>query len=180
MSETSQLHREIVTTLDALCRCWNESRILEIEALWDRDEAEPHFLPAEVEGPLTGWADLRGHYRRASERLEASSMRIWNISAKLIAPDVAMAIYEFHWDGAIKGRQRPAGLDSRATVTLRRRSDGWRFISYVEAPLAFAIQLQLFQAQQSDPDFLERSGRRADVTRRFWSDGSPMPVEKIL
>ena len=165
---------EITAVLTRLCACWNRLEPQAIAELWDPEEAEPFLLPQEIEQPLVGWEALRGYLRRAGARLDAASMRVWNVNVKLVAPDLAVALYEMHWNGLIRGVVRPRGVDSRATVLFRRRGETWRICHYVEAPISPSLHLQHRYLDAVDADFLERVGWKDRKGERFWPDGTPL------
>ena len=165
------LHAEIGSVIAALCNCWNRVALGEIEQLWDADDDLPFCLPQEVEAPLIGRAGLRLYLVKAGARLDAAAMRTWNLNVKPLSGDLAVALYEMHWNGAIHGFNRPVGVDTRVTAIFRRKPEGWRICHYVEAPVSFTLQLQMRNAAQADADFLDRIGWKADVTAPRWPDG---------
>lgn len=48
-------------------------------------------------------------------------MRWWDLHCKPLAPDLAVALYQVHWNGDIKGFDGLVGIDSRVTAVFRRR-----------------------------------------------------------
>ena len=156
--DTTNLEREITAILDQLCDCWNACEPERVRALWDTDEPTPYAMPQEIEAPLIGWEALDGYFARARARLEAASMRVWDVHSKLLAPDLAVALYQMHWNGLIKGFDKPMGVDTRVTAIFRRRSAGWRICHYVEAPPAPMLHLQQRYAAAVDAAFLRIVG----------------------
>jgi hypothetical protein len=144
---------ELESVLHALCGCWNRRELGGIRALWDHDEPEPYLLPQEVAQPIIGWPGFDTHWKKTEARLKRCSMRIWDVHAKLLAPDVAMALYKFHWNGDIVGFDHLVGIDSRATATFRRRDGAWKFIAYVEAQSAPLLHLQRYYLMNVDESF---------------------------
>lgn len=144
---------EIEAVLKALCGCWNRRELGGIRALWDQDEHEPYVLPQEVTEPIIGWPAFDAHWKKSEARLRKCSMRVWDVHAKLLAPDLAIALYKFHWNGDIIGFDHPVGIDSRATATFRRRNDSWKFIAYVEAQTAPLLHLQRYYVMNVDESF---------------------------
>jgi ketosteroid isomerase-like protein len=147
------LDAEIATVLDELCRRWSALELASIEALWDPGEAMPYALPQEARAPVIGWPALREYWSRAAARLRRASMRWWDLNAKLLGPDLAVALYRMHWNGDIVGFDGLVGIDSRVTVVFRRREGRWRICHYVEAPAAPMLHLMKYYAQSVDPGF---------------------------
>jgi len=81
------------------------------------------------------------------------SMRVWDVHAKQLAPDLAVALYQMHWNGEIKGFDHLVGIDSRVTAVFRRRGERWLICHYVEAPAAPMLHLQKYYAGNVDDDF---------------------------
>lgn len=142
------------TTLTALCACWTRLDQPAIRDLWDPEEAEPYFLPQEIMEPIIGWNDLTSYYTNAKARLVRCSMRVWDINVKLVGPDLAVALYQMHWNGEIKGFDHLFDIDSRVTALFRKRGDRWLICHYVEAPAAPMLHLQKYYASNVDTDFL--------------------------
>ncbi len=149
----SSLRTDISAVLDQLCACWNATRLRPILDLWDPAEDEPYALPQECIRPLLGWKALGDYLQQGEARLHRASMRYWDLQAKLLAPEVAIAIYQMHWNGHVKGFEWPMGIDSRVTAAFRRRGERWRICHYVEAPPAPLLHLQQRYAAAVDPEF---------------------------
>jgi len=149
----AELKTEIEAVLAALCGCWNRLELGGIRALWDADETEPYLLPQEVPAPIVGWTAFDAHWKKAAGRLKRASMRVWDVKAKEIGPDLATAVYQFHWNGEIVGFDHLVGIDSRATAVFRRKNGAWKFISYVEAQSAPLLHLQRYYQQNVDTEF---------------------------
>lgn len=151
------LQQEIESVLADLCGCWNRMDQPAIADLWDPNEPEPYALPQEINDPLIGWEQLRAYYRKAKARLVRCSMRTWDVHAKLLAPDLAVALYRMHWNGEITGFDHLFGIDSRVTVTFRKCGEPlkgrWMICHYVEAPAAPMLHLQKYYALSVDDDF---------------------------
>ncbi len=147
------LTSEIETVLTALCGCWNRRELGGIHALWDAEEEAPYMLAQEMETPAIGWPAFNAHWVKAEARLKRCSMRIWDVHAKQIGLDLAVALYKFHWNGDIVGFDHPVGIDSRATAIFRRRNDSWKFIHYVEAQSAPLLHMQRYYLMNVDESF---------------------------
>lgn len=146
--------KEISSALTELCSCWNRLDQPAIRHLWDSEESEPYFLPQEIKEPIIGWDALEDYYKTAQARLVRCSMRTWDIHAKRLAPDLAVSLYQMHWNGEIKGFDHLFGIDSRVTAVFRQRDERWLICHYVEASAAPMLHLQKYYASNVDPDFL--------------------------
>jgi hypothetical protein len=152
-AETATLASDIGGVLDELCACWNTLDLPAIEKLWDAGEAQPYALPQEMRQALVGWPALRGYWTSAAARLRRASMRWWDLHVKPLGPDLAVALYQMHWNGDIVGFDGVVGVDSRVTAVFRRRRDRWLLCHYVEAPAAPMLHLMRYYAQSVDPEF---------------------------
>ncbi|MDG2242162.1 MAG: hypothetical protein P8L66_01585 [Rhodospirillaceae bacterium] len=81
-------------------------------------------------------------------------MRVWDINAKLLAPDLAVRLYQMHWNGEIKGFDHLFGIDSRVTALFRKRENRWLICHYVKAPAAPMLHLQKYYASNVADVFL--------------------------
>ncbi|MFO1455300.1 MAG: nuclear transport factor 2 family protein [Steroidobacteraceae bacterium] len=147
------LESELAGVLDDLCRRWTALALPTIEELWDPDEAVPYALPQEIRAPVIGWPALRDYWTRGAARLRRASMRWWDLHAKPLGPDLAVALYQMHWNGDIVGFDGLVGIDSRVTAVFRRRGGHWRICHYVEAPAAPMLHLMKYYAQSVDDGF---------------------------
>ena len=103
--------------------------------------------------PIIGWEALNTYYTNAKQRLVRCSMRTWDLKAKSVADNLAVALYQMHWNGEIKGFSHLFGIDSRVTALFRQRQGHWMICHYVEAPAAPMLHLQKYYVQSVDPGF---------------------------
>ena len=158
MPTSATLNAEIAAVLDDLCGCWNRLDLPAIERLWDPLEETPYALPQEIRQPVVGWAALRDYWIQGAARLERASMRWWDLHGKPLAPDLAVALYQMHWNGDIKGFDGLVGVDSRVTAVFRRRGERWLICHYVEAPAAPMLHLMKYYALSVDAGFSAAMG----------------------
>ena len=81
------------------------------------------------------------------------SMRIWDLKAKPLGPDLAVAVYRMHWNGDVTAYGTALGGENRVTALFRRRNDRWYLCHYVEAPLAPMLYMQRLYALDVDAEF---------------------------
>jgi hypothetical protein len=73
--------------------------------------------------------------------------------AKLLAPDLAQVIGWLHNDMKLVGRAPAMGGDCRFTAILRRRAQGWRIVSYIEAQTTALALVQKMYERNVSPEF---------------------------
>ncbi len=149
----TELNAEIQSVLENLCSHWNALKQPDISTLWDSEEETPYCLPQEMQQPVIGWDALNTYYMNAKDRLVRCSMRTWDLNVKSVADDLAVALYQMHWNGEIKGFDHLFGIDSRVTALFRQNHGQWRICHYVEAPAAPMLHLQKYYIQSVDADF---------------------------
>ncbi|MCS6947777.1 MAG: nuclear transport factor 2 family protein [Steroidobacteraceae bacterium] len=132
ISEEQQ--REIIDSIHALERCWSDHDLMRIRTLWEELPA-PLYLPEEAATALTTWESLEAYWRSTAEALPRVAVRSWDYRFHALADDLVSVIYQMHWDARLADGKCMGG-DNRVCATLRRHRSGWRFVQYIEAPLA--------------------------------------------
>ena len=153
------LTEELDAVLARVVTAWNALDFEALEKLWDEQESRPFYLPEEAPQALTSWPALRAYWQQTRRLTRALSMRTWDLDAKLLAEDLAVAMWQMHWNADVNGYERPVGGDNRVTAIFRRRSGEWRFVHYVEAPLAPILYLKRHYERDVDPEFAAHAGR---------------------
>ena len=153
---------EIREVLERVVAAWNRLDFDALAELWDADEERPFYLPEESPAALTSWEAIRTYWSGTRRVTRALSMRIWDVQAKTIGDDLAVALWQMHWNADVAGYERPVGGDNRVTATFRRRGGVWRFIHYVEAPLAPILYVRRHYERDVDPEFAA-SVTRSDI-----------------
>lgn len=131
-----RLTQEIEITLEVYRECWARLDFAGLRQLWDADEAEPTYLPEESDGPMFNWDDIERYWAATRAATRTIRLETWDLRARSIAAGLATAVYRMRWIGEFDTYRAPIGGDTRVTAILRHRPQGWRFIHYVEAPLA--------------------------------------------
>ena len=133
---------------------WNTQDFSTVLDLWDRDEPEPYYLAEERDEWLIGWDQLNGYLNPPvrNPAVEALRLDISNIRVKQIAPDLAFAVWDLHFEMKIRGRP-PLGEDIRVTGIFRKKPEGWRYIHYAEAPMASMVYIQKLFERDVRPEF---------------------------
>ena len=122
-------------------------------ALWDAEEPHPTYLAEEIDDFLRDYAAIEAYWAASKAAMSRLASRHRDVRAQLIAPGLATATWCLHWNAEIVGRPVPVGGDVRVSAVLRRRAPGWRFIHYIEAPLAPILYVRRLYETQVDPDF---------------------------
>jgi len=132
----NDLSQDIEKTLENYRECWSRLDFEGLRALWDAEEAEPTYLPEEVDRPMFDWGGIETYWEATRSATRRIRLETANLRVRLIAEDLATAVYDLRWLGEFAAYSKPIGGDTRVTAIFRRRPAGWRFIHYVEAPLA--------------------------------------------
>jgi hypothetical protein len=126
----------IELTLQEYRDCWSRLDFSGLRSLWDPAEAEPTYLAEEHAAALFNWQGIEAYWEATRQATRSIRLETWNLRTRLIADDLATAVYDMRWLGEFAGYDGPIGGDTRVTAIFRRRAGQWRFIHYVEAPLA--------------------------------------------
>ena len=150
---------------------WNSQDFASVLELWDPDEPAPTYLAEEQAQWFIGWERLRGYLDppRPSPAVEAIREEMSNIHVKLIAPDLAIAVWDMHFEMKIIGTN-PIGEDVRVSAVLRRTNAGWRYIHWAESPKTALVYIRgLFERDVApgwDEYFEGAQQRKKDVWRK--------------
>jgi hypothetical protein len=128
---------EIEELLERYRSTWDSQDFARLAELWDTDDPSPYYLPEEwVPGFITDWDALRRYWEPVPGRVVIEAIRnvYSNVSAKLVAPDVAVATFDLRYDLKVVG-QTPTGGEDRVLAVCVRRDGAWKFAAYAEAPL---------------------------------------------
>lgn len=150
---------EIRAFFDEYEERWNTRNYRSLGELWDRDDSQPFYRPMEVDGYIGSWPDLERYWepRPGVSYIDALCFRYTDLRVKLVAPDVAVVMSDFHWDLKLKGGEyaRPmSGRDPVMTV-LKKKPEGWRMCAYVEACMHPAVYVKKICELAVRPTFVE-------------------------
>lgn len=161
------LKEEIELIVTELCECWTHKDLQAIRGLWDTDQAGPHLMPQEKDQPILSWPSFDDYLITAEARLHRCSMRFWDLNVKPLGSNHAAAIYQMHWNGKIRGFEKPIGIDSRVSAVFHFRHGRWLICHYVEAPPAPMLHMQRSYAAAVDPDFLNQGDPSVAPVRNY-------------
>ena len=126
---------------------WNSQDFSSVLELWDQNEPFPTYLAEEQAQWFVGWNRLRDYLDPPAPNpiIEVLREEMSKIQVNQIAPDLAIAIWEMHFEMKVRG-SNPIGEDVRVSAVLRNTPEGWRYIHWVESPKATMVYIEnLFQ-----------------------------------
>jgi len=150
---------------------WNSQDFATILELWDPDEPFPTYLAEEQAQWFIGWERLRGYLdpARPNPAIEVIREEMSNIHVKLIAPDLAIAVWDLHFEMKIIAAH-PIGENVRVSAVLRRTDAGWRYIHWAESPKTAMVYIEdLFERDVApgwDEYYENAQQRKKEVWRR--------------
>ncbi len=150
---------------------WNSQDFSSVLELWDSNEPFPTYLAEEQAQWFIGWDRLRGYLDppRPSPAVEAIREEMSNIHVKLISPDLAIAVWDMHFEMKIIGTN-PIGENVRVSAVLRLTDAGWRYIHWAESPKTALVYIKgLFERDVApgwDEYFKGAQQRKKDVWRK--------------
>lgn len=150
---------------------WNSQDFATLLELWDPDEPYPTYLAEEQAQWFIGWDRLREYLDppRPNPAVEAIREEMSNIHVKQIAPDLAIAVWELHFEMKIIAAN-PIGEDVRVSAVLRNTDQGWRYIHWAESPKTAMVYIEdLFERDVApgwDEYFEGAKQRKKEVWRR--------------
>jgi len=146
---------------------WNSQDFATVLELWDTDEAIPFYLAEEQDDWFIGWPALRAYLDppRPPPMFLAIREEMSNIKVNRIAPDLAMAAWDMHFEIQI-GRQKPIGQDVRVSAILRHKPEGWRYIYWAESPMTASIYTRKLLERDVDTKKFNEVYERAKARRR--------------
>lgn len=122
---------------------WNSQDFSSVLELWDQNEPFPTYLAEEQAQWFVGWNRLRDYLDppAANPIIEVLREEMSKIQVNQIAPDLAIAIWEMHFEMKVRG-SNPIGEDVRVSAVLRNTPEGWRYIHWVESPKATMVYIE--------------------------------------
>lgn len=152
----ADLNAELEETVMEMAARWNSQDFATVLEMWDTDEAVPFYLAEEQADWFIGWGPLR-HYlapEHPNPIIEVMRLLPSNVRAKSIAPDLAIAVWDLHFEMKMRF-SKPIGEDVRVSGVFRKKPEGWRFIHYAESPQAPLVYIEKLFQQGVYDDFEE-------------------------
>lgn len=150
---------------------WNSQDFATLLELWDPNEAYPTYLAEEQAQWFIGWDRLREYLDppRPNPAIEVLREKMSNIHVKQIAPDLAIAVWDLHFEMKVIA-SNPIGEDVRVSAVLRNTKDGWRYIHWAESPKTAMVYIEDLYEKDVDPgwdEYYEQAkARKKEVWRK--------------
>ena len=163
-----------ITAIEALihqtAETWNTQDFRKVLELWDQDEEVPFYLAEEQDGWFVGWEPLRAYLAPPlpSPVLEALREEMYDISVKLIADDLAIAVWYMHFEMKMRGRL-PIGEEIRISAVFRKKPEGWRYIHWAESPMTPGAYLDRLRQKEVDQEKFAPMLERAREVKESWT-----------
>lgn len=130
---------------------WRAGDRIALRELWDELEPQPVYIAGDAD-PLIGWEAIDRYLQATFLALSRVQLSSSGHLVQQIADGLALAWFDLDW--AASGSRGPIGGSMQVSAVLRQaKAGGWRFVHWVEAPLAPLPQLiQLYERAAQRPD----------------------------
>ncbi|MEQ8508130.1 MAG: nuclear transport factor 2 family protein [Rhodospirillaceae bacterium] len=128
--------------LNAWIKAWTNRDTETILSLWDEQDAQSSYLPAERHAPLIGSVAVMEYVETTCEHFSTVLHRAEGILTRSLSPAIGLSFYELNW--MLADDRGPMGGTCRVTAIWRNRENQWRLFHYAEAPLAPLLELQAY------------------------------------
>lgn len=153
----SVVHAEIAGVLDRTADAWNSQHFYHLKDVWDAGDPEPWYVPEEILSPFFSWPEIEKYWGPERRVLRAFRWRYDNLRVKVLAPDLAVALFNHYYELELAlGRPPPAptaGFD-RVLTLFRRTGDGWRHILYAQCPYGPDLYVREMARRVGTPEAL--------------------------
>ncbi len=152
---TAEVTTEIEELLARTVAIWDSQDTAALRELWDTDDPEPYYLAGEQDHWFIGWPAINAYLapERTPQITEAIRVKFYNVSARLLAPDLAYAAYWMRTEMKLVFQPKPFGSDNRVSAVFRRKPDGWRYVCYAEGFQSPTIYMQKLYEKDVSPDY---------------------------
>lgn len=159
----------VIKTIKATEAGWNSQNFSTILELWDEDQAFPTYLAEEQSQWFVGWDRLRAYLDppRPNPAIEALRLEFYDIQVKQIAPDLAIAIWNHHFEMKVIA-SNPIGEDVRGSGVFRKKGDEWKWIHYAESPKAAPVFLEDLMEKEVRDDWDEFYEEAKELKKDVW------------
>lgn len=159
----------VIKTIKSTETAWNTQDYAKILDEWDEDQAFPTYLAEEQAQWFVGWDRLRAYLDppRPNPAVEALRLEFYDIQVKQIAPDLAIAIWNHHFEMKIIG-SNPIGEDVRGSGVFRKKGDDWKWIHYAESPKAAPVFLEDLMEKEVRDDWDEFYKEAIELKKEVW------------
>ena len=152
------LTAEIKALLRQTEAIWDSQDTAALRDLWDTDDTEPFYLAGEQDDWFVGWNAINAYLAPppgAPKLTEAIRVRFYDVRARLLAPGLAFGAYWMRTDMKLVFQPKPFGSDNRATALFRKKSDGWKYVTYIESFQSASVYFQKLYEKDVADDYLD-------------------------
>ena len=157
-AENETVTAEIIALLRETEAIWDSQDTARLRSLWDTQDPDPYYLAGEQENWFVGWDAINSYLAPppgSPKVTEAIRVRFYDVSARLLGPDLAFAAYWMRTEMKLVFAEKPFGSDNRVSSVFRRKSMGWRYVCYSEAFQSPTIYFQKLYEKDVAPDYAE-------------------------
>jgi ketosteroid isomerase-like protein len=79
-----------------------------------------------TEGTFRGKSEIAEAFQRTFQTIQNEQYTISNLEWLVITDKIAACIYNYHWQGVVKGQEMSGG--GRGTTILQKSANGWQII----------------------------------------------------
>jgi ketosteroid isomerase-like protein len=79
-----------------------------------------------TEGTFRGKSEIAEAFQRTFQTIQNEQYTISNLEWLVITDKIAACIYNYHWQGVVKGQEKSGG--GRGTTILQKSANGWQII----------------------------------------------------
>lgn len=154
VASDQKLSAEIDAMLDEYEALWDKQDPAGLIELWDQDDPEPFYLAEEQADWRIGWDQVKNYWDPPGpSSSEAIRMRFDGVQARWLSEDLAFASFWIRFDTKMTFMPKPISTDARASAVFRKKPEGWRLITWAEAPLSPILYVQRLYEMRMRPDF---------------------------
>jgi len=160
--DTIETNKTVTAQIESVLReteaIWDSQDTARLRDLWDTGDPDPYYLAGEQENWFVGWDAINAYLAPppgSPKVTEAIRVRFRDISARLLAPDLAFAAYWMRTEMKLIFAEKPFGSDNRVSAVFRRKPEGWRYVCYSEAFQSPTIYFQKLYEKDVAPDYQE-------------------------
>ena len=159
--DTAAADADITVEIEAVLReteaIWASQDTARLRELWDTEDTEPYYLAGEQDNWFIGWDPINAYLapEGGPKITEAIRVRFYDVSARLLAPDLAYAGYWMRTEMKLVFQPKPFGSDNRVSAVFRKKPEGWRYLCYAEGFQSPTVYIQKLYEKDVAPDYQE-------------------------
>lgn len=125
---------QVTALIDRYQSAWHALDADALAAMWVDDNI--YYVAEEIAQPFYTLDDVIAYWRAAAEQLSSVSMQLTNMRQHPLSETLVAVTYSMHVDARMQAANAtPIGIDVRVSLIVRKLTEGWRLIHYIESPL---------------------------------------------